>query len=321
MGLALFLRWWSVTAASGRRKSGPRMGGPSSGGAGCTTTGRCAGSSCSLRRASATGSAARTSIPNTPPALAMPSISPPWPPQSHIRATIEYAATQPWIDKDNLLLAGESAGGFGSIVAAGERLPGVKALVNFAGGVGGSSQYPCNPQNVELQLVKAARRGAIPSIWFYAENDRFWGAKLPRAWHAAYVEAGGTAEFHMLPPLQEDGHEIIGSGYEHWRPRLDHFLTSMGFAPRKLPDAPRPTGFAPLGQAPPVPALFARCLERYDVFLKWDVPRAFALSPTGDCAYAAGELDVMASSLKRCEQRAKQACKLYAVNDEVVWVP
>jgi hypothetical protein len=83
--------------------------------------------------------------------------------------------------------------------------------------------------------VKAARRGAIPSIWFYAENDRFWGAKLPRAWHAAYVEAGGTAEFHMLPPLPEDGHEIIGSGYEHWRPRLDHFLTSMGFAPRKLP--------------------------------------------------------------------------------------
>ena len=169
--------------------------------------------------------------------------------------------------------------------------------------------------------MKAARRGAIPSIWFYAENDRFWGAKLPRAWHAAYVEAGGTAEFHMLPPLQEDGHEIIGSGYEHWRPRLDHFLNSMGFAPRKLPGAPRPTRFAPLGQAPPVPALFARCLERYDVFLKWDVPRAFALSPTGDCAYAAGQLDVMAESLKRCEQRAKQACKLYAVNDEVVWVP
>ena len=244
---------------------------------------------------------------------------------AHIRATIEYAATQAWIDKDNLLLAGQSGGGFGSIVAAGERLPGVKALVNFAGGAGGSPQshpeQPCSPQDVELQLVKAARRGAIPSIWFYAENDRFWGAKLPRAWHAAYVEAGGTAEFHMLPPLQEDGHEIIGSGYEHWRPRLDHFLNSMGFAPRKLPGAPRPTRFAPLGQAPPVPALFARCLERYDVFLKWDVPRAFALSPTGDCAYAAGELDVMASSLKRCEQRAKQACKLYAVNDEVVWVP
>jgi dienelactone hydrolase len=244
---------------------------------------------------------------------------------AHIRATIEYAATQAWIDKDNLLLAGQSAGGFGSIVAAGERLPGVKALVNFAGGVGSSPQshpeQPCSPQDVELQLVKAARRGAIPSIWLYAENDRSWGAKLPRAWHAAYVEAGGTAEFHMLPPLKEDGHEIIGSGYEHWRPRLDHFLTSMGFAPRKLAGAPRPTGFAPLGQAPPVPALFARCLERYDAFLKWDVPRAFALSPTGDCAYAAGELDVMAKSLKRCEERAKQACKLYAVNDEVVWVP
>jgi hypothetical protein len=33
------------------------------------------------------------------------------------------------------------------------------------------------------------------------------------------------------------------------------------------------------------------------------------------------KLGVTAKSLKRCEERAKQACKLYAVNDEVVWVP
>jgi dienelactone hydrolase len=150
---------------------------------------------------------------------------------AHIRATIEYAAAQAWIDKDNILLAGESGGGFGSIIAAGQRLPGVKVVVNFAGGAAGQRTHPeqpCSPQNVELLLVQAARQGAVPSIWFYAENDRFWGAKLPRTWHAAYVEAGGTAELHMLPPLPGDGHGVVANGFEHWGPRLDRFLSSMG---------------------------------------------------------------------------------------------
>jgi len=220
---------------------------------------------------------------------------------AHIRATIEYAATQAWIDKDNIVLAGESAGGFGSIIAAGQRLPGVKAAVNFAGGAAGlphtRPEQPCSPQNVELLLVQAARQGAVPSIWFYAENDRFWGAKLPRTWHTAYVGAGGTAEFHMLPPLREDGHGVVPYGFEHWPPRLDRFLSAMGYAPRKLPwGAPQPTGFAPLERSPPVANLSAWCMGAYDRFLTLaDLPRAFAISPNGGCTYSWGALDVMAS--------------------------
>ena len=232
---------------------------------------------------------------------------------AHIRATIEYAAAQAWIDKENLVLAGVSVGGFGSVVAAGESLPGVKALVNFAGGAGGWSQLrpeqPCSPRNIELQLVASARRGAIPSIWFYAENDRLWGAQLPRTWHAAYVEAGGTAEFHMLPPLQEDGHDIIAFGGQHWRPQLDRFLTSIGFALRKL--------------QPPPPAvnLSRRCLEAYDFFLDQDMPRAFATSPGGGCATAVGRPDAMAELLALCEKVTRQPCSLYAINERVVWRP
>jgi dienelactone hydrolase len=246
---------------------------------------------------------------------------------AHIRATIEYAATQAWIDNDNIVLAGESGGGFGSIIAAGQRLPGVKAVVNFAGGAAGQPhshpERPCSPQNVELLLLQAARQGAVPSIWFYAENDRFWGARLPRMWHVAYVGAGGTAEFHMLPPLPEDGHGVVVYGFEHWRPRLDRFLSSMGYAPRKLPwGAPQPTGFAPLERSPAVANLSGWCVGAYDRFLTLeDLPRAFAISPNGGCTYSWGALDVMTRVLASCHQRYKEACKLYAVNDEVVWVP
>jgi hypothetical protein len=60
----------------------------------------------------------------------------------------------------------------------------------------------------------------------------------------------------------------------------------------------------------------------YDRFLTLeDLPRAFAISPNGGCTYSWGALDVMTRVLASCHQRYKEACKLYAVNDEVVWVP
>ena len=245
---------------------------------------------------------------------------------AHIRAAIDYAVTQPWVDKDNILLAGGSVGGFGSIVAAGEKLPGVTAIVNFAGGTGGwiekRAEQPCSPKNVEMQFIAAARRAPLPGIWFYSENDRYWGSRIPRQWHAAYVEAGGRAEFHMLPPFGEDGHDVVALGGEHWRPLLDRFLTSIGYGPRKLPPgAPQPTGFAALDDVAAVPLVSQQCREIYATFLKKDVPRAFAIGRNGSCAYYFGQQDVMAKSLARCLDYDKRPCRLYAINDEVVWQP
>jgi dienelactone hydrolase len=244
---------------------------------------------------------------------------------AHIRATADYAATQPWIDMDNLVLAGGSVGGFGAVATADGRLPGLKAIVNFAGGTGGWNLRlgrPCGPKNVESHMVAAARKRAIPGIWFYSENDKYWGPKLPRDWHAAYVKAGGIAEFHMLPPYGDDGHDIISVGYLQWRPLLDRFLVSVGFEPRKPPaDAPPATGFASLTDVPTVPLISQRCREIYTDFLKGDVPRAFAIGPKGNCSYFTGQPCVVTKTLARCKEGAKAECKLYAVNDDVVWQP
>jgi dienelactone hydrolase len=248
--------------------------------------------------------------------------------RAHIRATIEYAARQPWVDKDNLLLAGGSVGGFGSVMAAGDLPRGLKGVINFSGGTGGRIHDPavpaCNPKSVGSMMAAAGRKNPVPSIWFYSENDRLWGPRLPREWHTTYLKAGGRAEFHMLPAFGTDGHDMLAltEATEHWRPLLDSFLVSIGYAPRKLSaDAPAPTGFAALDDVGKVPLVSPRCRELYADFLKKDVQRAFAIGPNGACAYFAGQLGVMAKALARCADTAKAVCRLYAINDDVVWRP
>ena len=129
--------------------------------------------------------------------------------------------------------------------------------MNFVGGLGGLPTRPgrpCNPNNVMALLAEAGRNNTIPTICLYAENDANFGAAVPREWLAAYVAAGGRAEFHMLPPLGDDGHNIIGPGTKHWLPLVDEFLMANGFKPRQLPpDAPQPSQFAPLEDTAKVP--------------------------------------------------------------------
>jgi dienelactone hydrolase len=242
---------------------------------------------------------------------------------AHIRESITYAKQQPWVDAERLLLAGNSAGGFGSIVAVGDLQTRILAVVNFAGGAGGESERPgrpCNPGDVETRMADAARKRPVPSIWFYSENDRLWGPEVPRDWHAGYVRAGGLAELHMLPPLGQDGHLIVygRAGIKLWRPHLDRFLTTLGFDPRKSPPgAPPPTGFAKIESVEAVPLVSEKGRADYKLFLDADIPRAFAIGPDGSWALGSTIENVLA----RCREYAKAACKLYAVNDDVVWTP
>ena len=244
---------------------------------------------------------------------------------AHIRELIAYAGRQPWADSERFLLSGISAGGFGSIVAAGDSPARILAIVNFAGGIGGKNDRlgrPCNPRDVEMRMAAAARKRPLPSIWIYSENDRLWGPRVPRDWHVAYVGAGGRAELHMLPPIGQDGHDIVDPGVTLWRPHLDRFLTTLGLDPRKPPPgSPPPSGFAGLEDVRSVPIVSNKGREGYKAFLEGDVPRAFAIGPDGSWTWVGGNPSAIEAVLARCRELAKTACKLYAVNDDVVWKP
>jgi dienelactone hydrolase len=246
-----------------------------------------------------------------------------------LQSTLEYAAKQPWIDPSRIIVAGQSHGGLATMAFGMRHYPGVKGLIDFAGGL----RVTSNNCNWESALVKAfAQYGAktdIPSLWFYGANDSYFNPDVASRLAAAYTGAGGHAKLIAYGPFKSDSHGMSSSqaGVAIWWPETEIFLQSLGMPTAKtvkLPGSalPPPSHFAPLSDIAAVPYLRDTGREGYRTFLTKDAPRAFALSPSGAWGYSTvdnGE-DTTELALARCRRNSKLPCALYAVDDQVVWV-
>jgi dienelactone hydrolase len=132
------------------------------------------------------------------------------------------------VKRQNTLVIGVSAGGWGSIATASRNPSDVSAILNFAGGRGGGQPQVgnCTPQ----RLVEAAGRyGATAhgrSLWLYAENDKLFGPQLSRSMFDAYVHGGAPAQYVLLPPFGSDGHRVFpaAAGRALWQAPVEEFL-------------------------------------------------------------------------------------------------
>ena len=149
-----------------------------------------------------------------------------------MRAAVDAVRGEPWADARRVVLAGHSAGGFGSVAASATPFEGLVGVINFAGGRGSRG-----PDDVcgEGQLVEAMARygGAarVPELWIYSSNDRYFGPALARRMHRAFVQSGGAAEFVEAPPTGLDGHGYFSRAMDDWRPRVERFLERIGAKP------------------------------------------------------------------------------------------
>ncbi|WP_186143710.1 dienelactone hydrolase family protein [Burkholderia gladioli] len=107
-----------------------------------------------------------------------------------IKAVIDYIKTRPEIDGSQIVVAGQSFGGWNTLALGTMDVPGVRGLVSFAGGM---DESDCLFSS-HAMIRAAGEFGAhskFPSIWFFGDNDKVF----PReTWHAAYeryVSAGG----------------------------------------------------------------------------------------------------------------------------------
>ena len=144
-----------------------------------------------------------------------------------IRAAVTAASADAAVDKSRVVLMGVSAGGWGSVAAASQGVPGLKAVVNFAGGRGSMGPNTvCGEDNLVSASARLASSG-VPQLWIYAQNDLFFGPELSRKMHAAFTGAGGRAEYVAAPAYGADGHGYFGA-VGSWQGRVDAFLRQTG---------------------------------------------------------------------------------------------
>jgi CubicO group peptidase (beta-lactamase class C family)/dienelactone hydrolase len=166
---------------------------------------------------------------------------------------IEYAKALPYIDPASGLVVGQSFGGTAAVTIAAKNVPGVKGAVNFAGGGGGRPdthpEQPCSQDRMTELFASYGATARIPTLWLYSENDKYWGAAIPRVWHKAFVDRGGTGQFVQLPPYKADGHPIFTGIPAAWKPAFETFLQSCCQAASDVAGS-LPTAQAPLSHTP-----------------------------------------------------------------------
>jgi dienelactone hydrolase len=241
-----------------------------------------------------------------------------------VHSTVAYILQQPYVDAHRILIAGGSQGGLVTIAYGTHPDAGVRGLINFNGG---SRQVKCENwgQNIVNAYVNYGRSSHLPSLWIYGQNDRFWSPELIRKMFNAYRMAGGPAEFADIGTFKNDSHEIEGDpdGIAVWWSSVEAFLKQLGFPTKVLYRSPEEilmaSHYAAIDRVDAVPYLDEKGRKGYRDFLMHGNPRVFALSDQGKWSSAVGGDDPLGRAMAGCQKYSKHPCRLYAINDNVVW--
>ncbi len=242
-----------------------------------------------------------------------------WPQAKDVRAALDYAVTLPYVDRQKILVMGQSHGGLTTMALGTEPYPGVRGLVNFAGGL---RLTDCG--GWERSLIKAfesfGEKNRFPTLWFYGDNDSYWPKETIAEMYSRYVGAGGMARMVAYGTFKGDSHGMFGhrDGLAIWWPEVEKFLIDLGLPTQILPaTAESDPVTTRLQEAGNKLSLSDRCKEIYQTFLDADYPRAFAVSDN-TCGYANGGEDAKKRAIDFCRGKKEISCHLFAVDDSVV---
>ena len=229
-------------------------------------------------------------------------------------------------------MIGQSHGGLTTLAYAQNPHLGIKLFVNFAGG----SNYPNSScgweQSMKLAFKKFGQNTVVNSVWFYGENDSCFPPRVIQPAYEAYKQGNPNVEMISFGPFGKDAHGMFGSyeGIPIWLPVIERKLSDLNlpvdikhphFALPQDITPPPASGFALINEIDKVPLRNNQSKNGYKEWLKAPSPKAFAIHPTKGSwgsSWAGGELPYL-RALNNCEKYAKEPCKLYAVDDRVVW--
>jgi dienelactone hydrolase len=242
-----------------------------------------------------------------------------------VAATIDYMSKTSYVDAQHIVVAGTSHGGLATVAYGPEAAAGVRALINFSGGL---RQDSCTDWQSNLTQAFGAygEKTRVPSLWLYGDNDSIWPAALVGQMYAAYVGHGASAKMIDFGAYKNDAHRLVGDrdGVRVWWPSVEAFLARVGMPTGvryrvAAPPAPKPTGFAAVDAVDAVPFVDEAGRAGYRNFLHQYPSRAFAVSDSGAWSWAEGGDDPMPVAVANCQKHSADPCRLYAVNEAVVW--
>jgi dienelactone hydrolase len=245
-----------------------------------------------------------------------------------IKDTLEYARAQKWVDTDHIVVAGQSYGGLATMALGTEDLPGVRGLINFAGGLRDDSNGCGWRSALVSAFAEYGSQNKLPSLWMYGQNDSLFSPELVARMHDAFEQAGGRAQLVEYAPFKRDSHGMLASrdGQKVWLADTMKFLGRIGMPTKVVfkvpePPQPQPTNFAGVADVDAVPFLSENGKRAYRDYLTKMTPRAFAVSPSGAWCWAEEGEDPEARALATCSAKSDKPCRLYSVDEHVVWNP
>jgi hypothetical protein len=168
-------------------------------------------------------------------------------------------------------------------------------------------------------------------VWIYGTNDSFFDATLYRSMFKAYSAIATNSVLFEVGDFKHDSHLLFHDfdGYSLWKDAVWGEMAKAGLPTAEVnlsfgrpPDMqrPPPSGFGRIDDAARIPHVSDSARNAYGQFLRMKLPRAYAISAEGHWAWAEQGSDAPFRALAACDAQAGPgSCKLYAIDNDVVW--
>jgi dienelactone hydrolase len=249
-----------------------------------------------------------------------------------VKAVVSWLRTQSWADSSRMLMIGRGQGAWATLAyAANSPEPGFKLFAVFSGALGDISMGGCTlAQIFKGAMTDFGEKTRAPSLWFFADNESAYTPEVLKPAFDAYVAGGAPATLVNFGNFTPDPSAMFAvyRGLSIWWPPIEQRLAAAGmptavahpeFATAGWTKAPPPSGYAAIQDTTKLPFVTEPMLKGYATFLKWNNPRAFAVGPGGAWSWAASTEDPRKLALESCQKKATGPCRLYAVDNDVVW--
>jgi dienelactone hydrolase len=147
-----------------------------------------------------------------------------------IALPLVFLRAQPFIRKEDAVIVGHSAGGWGALALAGENAKNISTIIAFAPGRGGhANDFPnqvCAPHTLVASVGEFGKTARVPVTWLVATNDSYFPPDLSRRLAGAFRSSGGKVDFRVLAPSGSEGHWLVEteSGVRIAGPDIDRAL-------------------------------------------------------------------------------------------------